>query len=394
MYDHKIDIQEQFKNRLTPVVACIKDKLRKDVGTSNAYDIMAVSQGIKDYQTAKGLANKPFYTLRTNIGTKENPMWIIENLGHLEENGEAQYKANLIANKCNISLKWDLYRDDKHADYTYYSEPTVDKGLLCNITLTSNDLVGLEDALHEVKRLISEGNEEGFNKNETSSFDFDVFGEEYVLGAEFDIESYDDFAIIDDNGIYNSNDDQDEVEGNFLEYINNRTICGDTTEDLVGDTLYLCNEVTMEDLVFDIECLEHTFIAVNTDDNEPNVMGNAQQLLDGMSKDNEYYLFQAKRETPIHRPNKNLIAPCNMTEALNEVATAEASENKHENKVSKSLIAMRKAMRQNTEQKWSFDEMAVQFRVSTQTYKLWEETGKVENHDTFLTRYRELYTKL
>lgn len=299
MSDHKINIQEQFKSRLAPVVACIKEKLQRDVGTSNAYDIIAVAQGIKDYQTAKGRSKKPFYTLRANIGTKAEPMYVIENLGHLDKLYEAQDKAKLIASKCNISLKWDLCLDDKYVGYTYCSEPTVDKGLLCNISLTSNDLVGLEDALDEVKRLISEGNEEGFNKNETTSFEFDVFGENYEFGDEFDIEVEFDFAIVDGKNVHSISNDEGEINAYFQEYISTGTIRGDEISGVDGDTLYLCEQATMKEAEDDIYDLDHTFLAVTVDASSLIVTGSADVILGVMNKESTYHFYKIIEKTGI-----------------------------------------------------------------------------------------------
>jgi len=300
MYDQAINIQTQFKERLTPVVACIKDKLHRDVGTSNAYDIIAAAQGIKDYQTAKGLAKKPFYTLRANIGSADAPMWIIENIGYLEEdNGDAQYQANLIRNRCNIALEWKLYCDDKFIDYTYTSEPTPKKGRLCVITITGDTDLEIELGLEEVKNKIAAGNEEGLAQNDSGSYEFDVFGDEVAGGEEFHIDINNDFAIIDVKSIYYACDDEDDIDAYFQEYIEQGTIEGEETE-LEGDTLYLCQQVTMKEVTEDRDYLESTFIAVPTIDGESAiVLGDTDELLENMDEDFSYYLYKVLRETPI-----------------------------------------------------------------------------------------------
>lgn len=134
MYDQKINIKRQFKDRLQQVVVCVKDKLNRDIGVSNAYDIMAVSQGIKDYQTAKGLANKPFYTVRSNIGHKDAPMWIVENIGYIESVNEANIQARGIVEQCKISLDWELFSDEQPTNSTYKSKPRSE------ITIQINEL--------------------------------------------------------------------------------------------------------------------------------------------------------------------------------------------------------------------------------------------------------------
>lgn len=52
--------------------------------------------------------------------------------------------------------------------------------LTTSITLTGKSSSDLEDAIHEVLRLIGKGFTSGFNSNEFSSFTFDIQGEEEV----------------------------------------------------------------------------------------------------------------------------------------------------------------------------------------------------------------------
>lgn len=52
--------------------------------------------------------------------------------------------------------------------------------------------------------------------------------------------------------------------------------------------------------------------------------------------------------------NQNIISPKAISEAIAEVAKAKSLTNQYENKVSKSLIAIRKTLRQKTQVKWGY----------------------------------------
>ena len=92
--------------------------------------------------------------------------------------------------------------------------------------------------------------------------------------------------------------------------------------------------------------------------------------------------------------NQNIISPKVISEAIAEVAKAKKLTNQYENKVSKSLIAIRKTLRQKTQVKWGYSEMAVRFRVSLLTYKGWEENGLIANASAFVARYQELHAEI
>lgn len=55
---------------------------------------------------------------------------------------------------------------------------TKKKGLSLKLTVTGNTTQDLTDALRETLRLVSEGYQSGFDRNDTGAYSFDMTGEE------------------------------------------------------------------------------------------------------------------------------------------------------------------------------------------------------------------------
>lgn len=109
----KINMDEQFKLRLAPVKEIIRNTLKVGVGTQNAYDIMAVCQGFKNYNTAKGLSAKPFFRWRSNVGLMPLPIYTYMDIGHFDTVVAAHSAGQDLIKSSSISRIWELCIDDR-----------------------------------------------------------------------------------------------------------------------------------------------------------------------------------------------------------------------------------------------------------------------------------------
>lgn len=188
----KIDLNT-FKNRLPHVKKMIRQTLKVDAGTQNAYDIMAVSQGYPHYHAVKAAAGLPYYELKANLGTRDKPFYLTLDVGHWVQLCDAQATAQELLADCQQFQTWYLFRDGENTHIKFETQPTPKKGLVYQIEVTGDTLSDVETALEEVTSRLD--NISGFDRNESGSFNFQRAGEEHDPDEMF-IDSWK-FAIFD-----------------------------------------------------------------------------------------------------------------------------------------------------------------------------------------------------
>lgn len=177
----KIDLNE-FKNCLPFVKKTIHDRLKVHAGTQSAYDIMAASRGFSNYHAAKAQSKYPYFELKSNMGTRENPFFVTIDLGHQIDMGFAQIEAQKALKGCQQFQTWFLYQDGENTHVKYDTAPKPDKGLVYQIEVTGETLGDVDQAIEEVRSRLD--NVMGFDRNEVGSFSFQRVGEEYDFTAD------------------------------------------------------------------------------------------------------------------------------------------------------------------------------------------------------------------
>lgn len=114
-----ICLETHFKQRLTPVKACIKEKQGVGTSTTNAYDILAVSQGFQNYQTAKGQAAMPFYEWGMDVGSADAPYFITKPIGHHRTANEARDAGQALLAGAPDHIDWILLENGTPTTLTF-----------------------------------------------------------------------------------------------------------------------------------------------------------------------------------------------------------------------------------------------------------------------------------
>lgn len=204
----KIDLNT-FKSRLPHVKSMIQKTLKVDVGTQNAYDIMAVSNGYPHYHAVKAISRVPYYELKANLGPRDNPLRVTLDVGHWVQLGDAQATALELLTNCQQFQTWFLYKDGENTHIKFETQPKPKKGLAYQIEVTGDTMSDVEIALEEVTRRLD--NVSGFDKNDSGSFSFQRAGEEHDPDTMFDENAWD-YAIFDENQLlFGCNDSPDEA---------------------------------------------------------------------------------------------------------------------------------------------------------------------------------------
>lgn len=208
-FTKRVDISA-MKNNQSDLKAIIKKVLKVDSSPTSLNDIQAVADGFTDYNTAKGLADKDYYDVRCNLGTKDKPFFVTRELGYLPHDCEAGRAAHVALNDCASFTAWYVYKNDKNTGIKIEKSPYPEKGLEVQITLTGNTFEDLDMAWEQVQGKLDtiDG-----NKGETSSYWINSAGDEYDPIDHIDIETSDDYAIIDNQGIIEKSDDEDGFRG-------------------------------------------------------------------------------------------------------------------------------------------------------------------------------------
>jgi len=151
-----IDIQTCFQERLIAFKQILKDKCKIGISTQNAYDAMAVAQGLDDYQTAKGLVGAPVYTLRANLGMSGEGFWISKALGQHASVVEAIAAAEKKIESCNEFIQWIVFKDGKVTPHTLNSTPKL-SGTHVTLKLRDKSLIDIESNVKAIFDDLSSG---------------------------------------------------------------------------------------------------------------------------------------------------------------------------------------------------------------------------------------------
>jgi hypothetical protein len=195
------------KSQVSAIKKMIQKKLNVDAGTQSVLDIQAVAQGYKNFNTAKGLAKKNFYTAKANLGSNSAPYFITKELGIHENQYQAIELAKEVLKDCQQFLTWNILVNKNDTCYTVETKPFHEKGFIYNIRISGQTLDDVAISLEEVKNSIE--NKKGSNNNDWGAYSFDSVGEEYAQDEEDDylfdeslIKEYDtEFAVFDINNI-------------------------------------------------------------------------------------------------------------------------------------------------------------------------------------------------
>lgn len=106
-----ICLETQFKQRIPHVKAAIQSTLGVGTSTTHAYDILAVSQGFANYQSAKGRAQMPYYEWGLNIGTTQVPYFIMKAIGHHRNTEEARNAGAPLISDSPDHVTWVLFEN-------------------------------------------------------------------------------------------------------------------------------------------------------------------------------------------------------------------------------------------------------------------------------------------
>jgi hypothetical protein len=200
-------------SQIKSVKAVIKKVLKVDAKTGSILEIQAICHGYKDFNTVKGLAKKDFYFAKTNMGTHTKPFWIEKSLGQFEHYHEAILEAEKVLEDCQDFIKWFIFKNDENTNVTIQSMPNPEKGLEYKITISGETISDIESSLDEIKERIN--NREGFDRNETSEFNFVRAGSEYDPMENVEISFNENYVIFDSKGVIESERDEDDIEAKW-----------------------------------------------------------------------------------------------------------------------------------------------------------------------------------
>jgi len=229
-----INISE-IKNRVPMVQSAVKHVLKVDAGTQSTLDIIAASHGIKDFNTAKGLASTQ-YSAATNLGFDEHPCMMQQALGSFKSDAEAYEALIAFLHTVKKNMKWMLLKDGQPTGIREVSGDIPENELYAEIFLTGKTYSDLEFALEKAKQGIGSEYERAEDRNVSMSYRFSVSGKETnVLEdvSKYIVKNENDYAIIvKDKMVYESND-LSKATRECLPYTN------DNREDLEGNALFL-----------------------------------------------------------------------------------------------------------------------------------------------------------
>ncbi len=137
MINERVLLGPQFKQRLSEVKASTLKTIGVGVSPTSAYDIMAASQGYKDYKTARGLSIKPFYSWRHNIGSEVSPYYISKPIGHFDTTDESIAVAWPLLEGTPGDTVWEMMKDDIPIGVVY---KPIAKGPLLDLSSVKNIL--------------------------------------------------------------------------------------------------------------------------------------------------------------------------------------------------------------------------------------------------------------
>lgn len=132
----KLDVNA-IKNRVPNVQAAIKSTLKVDAGVQNTLDIIAASLGFKDFHLVSSMSKMKYFDIRCNLGSTENPFYVVRDIGELSEDYQAKLAAENILMDCAQNQTWIIFKD---------GQPT-EMQVITTSDDSSNDPFGYLDAI-------------------------------------------------------------------------------------------------------------------------------------------------------------------------------------------------------------------------------------------------------
>lgn len=218
-----VNIELEFNDRLSEFKAVLKKKCNLYISTQNAYDAMAVAQGIKDFQTAKGLTSPDLYTLRTNLGLDGEGFWVSRDLGLHQNKHDAILAAVKSLDNCDKFLTWHLFRNGKKTNNSFKSHPKL-SGVHINIAVSGKNIFDVSSLVINTLDGITEDTVQIKSNSSDQKLLVDFNGQEnnLVLSKRPHIEDSVFYAIVGMSGIYekspfrNLREDYDKIKPSDL----------------------------------------------------------------------------------------------------------------------------------------------------------------------------------
>lgn len=117
-----ICLETHFKQRIPHVKTAIQSALGVGTSTTHAYDILAVSQGFANYQSAKGRAQMPYYEWGLNIGTTQAPYFIMKAIGHHRNTEEARNAGAPLLLGSPDHVSWVLFENGQSTPVSFSAQ--------------------------------------------------------------------------------------------------------------------------------------------------------------------------------------------------------------------------------------------------------------------------------
>lgn len=275
-FTKRADLPEMKANKAA-LTAIIKSTLKVDAGPRSVLDIQAVAEGFTDYNTAKGLVDKDYYSVKSNLGTKDKPFFVERELGYLPHDCEAQRAAHVAINDCNSFMTWYVYKNDVRTGMKIETPPTPEKGLEVQITITGDTFDDLDIAWEQVQGKLD--TVDG-NKGETFSYWINSAGDEYDPADDIKIELSHDYVILDSQGIIEHSDDL----CGFSDFWDNRENNIDSYE---GFLVY-AEEVNLAQAK---ESINNIFHCIATTSSGGVMSGDYNDMIEAMKDDNRSFVL-------------------------------------------------------------------------------------------------------
>jgi hypothetical protein len=267
---------EVMKERVPSVKDMILSVLKVRAGNQSTLDIIAVSNGIKDFNTAKGLSKQPQYSAQTNLGFDEYPCFMEEQLGTFESDHLAYEAMVSFLHKVKKNMKWVLLKDGQPTGIREVSGNIPEKGLYVEVMVTGKTLSDVEIALDIAKGEIESEFNRGSHRSESNSVDYVVSGSSFDVIAEahdFVRTSDNEFLIVDEDKVLFATESLDEADTKWAQYLN------DEVDGAEGVVSYL-EQVELSDA---LENDEHKYFIVRSDSGVIDGQGEIMDALDEWS---------------------------------------------------------------------------------------------------------------
>lgn len=180
--DTSISKQIKEPSHVADIQSLFKKILKIDIKPSNVYELVSGVLGFKDYNTAKAFK---LISVRFNLSNSNRyPVWVRHEFGYYKNYLEIENEINAFINSSDKEGEYFIFEDDIEVLSHEKKSSSCDEGYVLEITVKGHTTSDLRDALNEV--ISSIDNSSGCCENDTSSYSFIKFGEEYISNSPVD----------------------------------------------------------------------------------------------------------------------------------------------------------------------------------------------------------------